>query len=139
MILIRATDSDGDWTFGAGKNNYKSGNAAMAQLIRSRLLMFVADCFFDLEAGVDWFNLLGSKNQQALNFNIKSVIINTENVVSVQEVSQSYDSATRLYSPIYLVTTIFEGSINTGQLFLGSLLTELGEIITTESGEPIGA
>lgn len=138
-MIVRALNADKDWQFGKGRNDYLSGNPAIAQLIRTRLLSFLGDCFFDLEAGIDWFNLLGGKNQGALNFNIKSTILNTENVVSIEEVSQTYDSATRLYAPIYSVTTIIEGNINTGRLFLGSLLTELGDTLVTESGEEIGA
>ncbi len=137
-MIVRALDAEHEWTFGRGKNNYLTGNPAIGQMIRTRLLSFLGDCFFDLEAGIDWWERLGGKSQPALNFDIKSVIINTEGVVGIEEESQVYDPVTRLYAPIYSVTTIIEGNINTGQ-FLGNLLTEIGDLLTTEDGEPIEA
>lgn len=138
-MITRALDADGDWTFGKGANDYLSGNPAIAQSLVTRIKSFLGDCFFDAGAGIDWFNLLGSKNQTGLDFNIRSVIINTPNVTGFTVLDSDFDPRTRLFSPSYLVsTTLSPRTINTQDLFQDHLLDELGDIITTEDGDPLG-
>ena len=65
-MIFRNLDQNGDWTFGHGKSNYATGNLAVGLNLKTRLLSWVGDCFFDMKAGIDWTNRLGSKNQQTL-------------------------------------------------------------------------
>ncbi len=89
-MIVRSIDENGDWTFGKSRNNYLSGSDAVKQNIKTRLLEFVGDCFFNIQAGVDWFTFLGgSKNQLALNLNISSIILNTRFVTSIRQLSIS--------------------------------------------------
>jgi len=111
-MIVRAIDENGDWTFGKGKNDYKSENNAVAQKILTRLSSFLGDCFFALDEGIDWFNLLGAKNQLALNLAISGKILNTEDVVGIiqlsinlspqRELTIKYDVQT-VYSRINLI------------------------------------
>lgn len=82
-MIVRALDGAGDWTYGKGRNDYKSGVKAIAQNIQTRLSSFLGDCFFNTGAGIDWFHLLGAKDQFALNIAISSTILNTENVTGL--------------------------------------------------------
>ena len=132
-MIVRATDSDGDFIFGSGKNNYRKGNAAIAQLIRSNLLMFLGECFFDIYAGLDWFNLLGNKNQLALEIAVNATILNTYGVTSVTKLSAVL-SASRNLTITYTCSTIFPGGVSAS---VGLLLDELGNILTDESGDPL--
>ncbi len=59
---IRAIDSENDWQFGKGLQSYKYKNNAIMQNVKTRLLSFLNDCWFDMEAGIDWYRLLGTKN-----------------------------------------------------------------------------
>ncbi len=106
-MRVRALDANKDWTFGQGQNNFFSNNAAIVQNIRTRLLMFLGDCFFDLGAGIDWINLLGSKNQVALNLAISTTILNTENVVGIRQLTTDFNSNTRNFSVSYTVQTVY--------------------------------
>lgn len=112
-MLVRSLSSTGDWTFGAGLSNYKSGNLAVAQNIQTRLSSFLGDCFFDTEAGIDWNTFLGgSKNQLALNLAVSAVILNTTdadnlNVVGINQLSINLDSTTRKISISYQVQTTY--------------------------------
>lgn len=83
MAIVRKIDDDNDWTFGKGKNDYIKNNNEVAQNIKTRLGMFLGDCFFDQAAGIDWFNTLGSKDQIPLNLFINAVILNTPNVTGI--------------------------------------------------------
>ena len=105
-MIVRALDNQNDWTFGKSKNNYLSGSAAVQQNIKTRLLEFIGDCFFNIQAGVDWFNFLGgSKNQLALNLNISSVILNTAFVTSIKQLSISLVNSD--FSVSYQVTDAY--------------------------------
>lgn len=105
-MIVRALDQNHDWTFGKGKNDYLKDAAAISQNIDTRLNCFLADCFFDVSAGVDWFNLLGGKDQTKFLLNINSVILNTEGVTAIVDTSVSVDSARRI-SVSYSVNTIY--------------------------------
>lgn len=107
-MIVRALDTNNDWTFGAGKSNYKSGNAAVAQNIQTRLMSFLGDCFFSIGAGIDWFTFLGgSKSQLALNLAISSTILNTANVTGLKQMNLSLDPKTRNFFITYRVQTIY--------------------------------
>lgn len=108
-MIVRALDSNHDLTFGAGKSNYLSNNAAVAQNINTRLGSFLGNCFFDLGAGIDWFNLLGSKNQTALQLAISTVILNTPQVTSLIKLSTNV-SAQRQFSVTYKVQTVYSSA-----------------------------
>jgi hypothetical protein len=105
-MIIRNLDSNGDWTFGQGKQNYLTGNAAIGLNIRTRLLSWVNDCFFDLRAGIDWTNRLGSKNQRSLlEADLRRVILQSYGVTGIV----SFDTVLngRTFSARYSVNTIF--------------------------------
>ena len=139
-MIVRALDINHDWTFGRGKNNFLSGINAVAQTIQTRLLSFLGDCFFSIDSGIDWFNMLGSKNSLALDAAVRAVILNTLGVTSLVELSLNIDNA-RNIPLVYTVTTSFSSLSNpngTVTVTTNLLLDENGGIITTEDGNPIG-
>lgn len=105
-MRVRALDINGDWTFGKGQNDYLTGNAAVSQNIGTRLESFLGDCFFDQSAGIDWFNLLGAKDQTALNLSISAVILNTQNVTGLNQLSAVLSTA-RVFTVTYDVQTTY--------------------------------
>lgn len=82
-MKVRAVDSENDWTFGKGKNSYKSDLDALAQNIKCRLQCFIGDCFFNLSGGIDWFGLIGSKEIDRLRLEVSACILNTEGVTKI--------------------------------------------------------
>lgn len=110
-MIVRALDSDHDWTFGKGLNDYKSNQKAIIQNIDTRLNSYLGNCFFDLGAGIDWFNLLGEKDQTTLNLAISTVILNTTNVTGMKQFSTSL-SPSRVFTVQYMVNTTY--SVITG-------------------------
>ncbi len=135
-MIVRALDVNGDWTFGQGRNNYLSGVAALSQSIKTRLSSFLGDCFFDTAAGIDWFNLLGTKQILQLRLAIATTILNTENVAGIIELNVNLDN-NRLLTVQYIVTTNFSQlslSNATVSETINFLLDETGSILTTEDG-----
>lgn len=106
-MIVRAIDNVGDWLFGKGRNDYRQNQAAIAQNIQTRLNSFLGDCFFDTGAGIDWFNLLGGKDQTALNLAINAVILNTEGVTGMLQLGANLDETTRVFLVQYKVQTIY--------------------------------
>lgn len=103
---VRGLDVNGDWLYGKGRNDYVSNINAVAQSIRTRLNSFLGDCFFANSDGLDWFNLLGSKNQVALNLAVSAAIINTPKVTGILELSISISRA-RVVTIQYKVQTVY--------------------------------
>lgn len=105
-MKVRSIDNLEDWNFGKGVGDYKSGNDAVAQLIRTRINSFIGDCFFDQTAGINWFGFLGSKDQTGLSLAVSSVILNTVNVIGINQVFINLN-VNRQLSISYNVTTSF--------------------------------
>lgn len=105
-MIVRQLDNNHDWNFGAGRSNYLQANAAIAQNINTRLNSVLGDCFFDLASGIDWFNLLGSSQQLALNIAISTTILNTAQVTGILQLSSSL-SVSRLFTVFYQVQTVY--------------------------------
>lgn len=105
-MYVRALDANGDWTFGSGLNNYKTGNLAVIQDIQTRLRSFVGNCFFDMGAGINWLGFLSSKDVVGLRLAINAVLINTPNVVGILELSFNL-SEERNFSISYQVQTTY--------------------------------
>ena len=139
-MIVRALSPDHDWTFGKGRNDYLRGQRAVAQCIDTRVLSFLSDCFFDVNAGIDWFNLLGQKDQLALRLALSTVILNTPDVNGIVEVSALLGQDRDMLIE-YRVTTVYSGVNGTPDILSGSvrlLLDENGDFITTENGRRLG-
>lgn len=79
-MRFRGLDSNGDWTFGKGRNSYLTGNEALMLNIKTRLLEFYKDCFWDTEKGIDWWNLLGGKDLNKILVDVRRTILNSYQV-----------------------------------------------------------
>lgn len=110
-MIMRGLNAVGDWLFGGGYSNYLSTNAAIGLNIETRIRSWVGDCFFDKNAGVDWLNRLGSKNQQQLLENdIRRVILTSYGVTSLDSFSITIDTQARSINAQYQVKTIYSPS-----------------------------
>lgn len=108
-MKFRNLNSDGDWTFGRGAGCYASANQAIGLNIKTRIMSWVGDCFFDLAAGIDWINRLGSKNQRALlELDLRRIILQSEGVTGIL----SFDTTliNRNFTANYSVQTIYSKS-----------------------------
>ena len=110
-MITRSIDSNNDWNFGKDKQDYLADKEALPQNIKTRIQSFVGDCYFDLSAGVDWFNLLGTKKIDALKNAITRVILNTTGVLSLESLELSLDDQRRL-NITYRVSSIWSTTIN---------------------------
>lgn len=108
-MIFRNLDLNGDWSFGQGKSNYIATNPAIGLNIRTRILSWLNDCFFDLNAGIDWANRLGSKNQKALLENdLRRIILQSFGVTGILTFTSELNG--RRFTANYSVQTIFSKS-----------------------------
>ncbi len=103
---MRALDSDGDWTFGKGQNDYKNGVKAVVENVNTRLNEFLGDCFFNTAAGLDWFGLIGGKDTKPLNLAVSAVILNTEDITGILQLTTTLTSG-RSFTVNYQAETSF--------------------------------
>lgn len=109
---FRALDSNGDWTFGNGVQNYLVEADAINVDIATALKTFLNECFFALNFGVDWWNLIGSKNQQGIILQCRTMIVSRYGVVKINEVQVILDRVTRKLSISYNVDTIYSRGVS---------------------------
>ena len=91
-MTTRAIDSNSNWQFGNSFTNYKTDLEELKQNIITSLRSWKGDCFFDLEAGVDWYNILGSYDQDDyLKDNVINVVQNIDGVININNYEATLD------------------------------------------------
>lgn len=113
-MIVRALDQNGDWTFGKGKNDYKSGLDAFAQSLQTRCSMILGDCFFAKQQGIDYFNLLGGGSALALNLAMSTTILNTENALEIKSLNFTVDENGNFTAEYSVLSTfgLVEGEVS---------------------------
>lgn len=114
MMLFRQIYATNDWAFGQGRGSYLTGQDALGANIKTRLLFFLNDCFFAMSTGIDWWNLLGTKNPAALNnilIQTRQVIASSEGVVRINSVSVKFNSVERNVELTYNIDTIYSRGV----------------------------
>ena len=109
-MIIRATTKTNDWTFGKGLQDYFINEAAVEANIRTKLLEWVGDCYFNQLAGVDWKNRLDVGQQANLAVEIKQVILQCFGVVQILTFQAIFSSSTRFDQIQTTIQTIYSPS-----------------------------
>ncbi len=105
-MIIRNLDANHDFTFGSGLANYIAGNPAIGLNIETRILSWLNDCFFDMNAGIDWVNRLGSKNQRTLlETDLRRMVLQSFGVTGI--ISFYTTLIGRTFTASYTISTIF--------------------------------
>ena len=107
----RLTDN-WDYTFGHGINDYLTGVEAVAQAIKSRLLLLYHEWWEDLEDGLPLFEkILASSGREenitAVDIIIKDRIATTKDVLAVLSFSSDLDRNSRVYKFSANVDTVY--------------------------------
>lgn len=112
--MFRNLDGDGDWTWGNSINNYVIQNQEVGLNIKTRVMSFLGDCFFAVNEGIDWWNLLDYRYQDRLENAVTEVVKNTEGVTALNEVDVLVN-ADRNIRILYDVQTVYSQSY-TGEI-----------------------
>jgi len=96
-MRVAGLDKHGDWRFGRGKALYIKGSNAISQKVVTRLRSFKRDWFLDVDAGVDWVQLLGSRNSEdKILREVERIIVSTEGVLQLTSISINTDRINRI-------------------------------------------
>ena len=110
MTKTRATDENWDWKFGKSKQDYADNALGVAYTVKMKILSWYKDCFFEMNAGVDWKNILGAKTtKEQADIAIKE-IIQTEPEVTEMTYFDS-NVVNRIYTAIIRFKTIYGETI----------------------------
>lgn len=86
-MIIRALDSNHDATFGQGKQNFLSGQNAIAENIQTNLYCFLRDSYFDIQKGIDWLRFFSvPTSSQEIQLSVKGVILLCFGVTSINSI-----------------------------------------------------
>lgn len=113
-MKFRALDSAGDWTFGAGQQSYLTDEDATAADIKTALKIFLGEVFFALDAGVDWWNLIGARAgaEQNIILQCRQVISSRQDVTRINRVDALLNHSTRGLNVTFNVDTVFTRNLN---------------------------
>lgn len=108
----RRLTEEWDYTFGHGINDYLTGREAVAQAIKSRLLLLYREWWEDLEDGLPLFErILASSGREdniaAVDIIIKDRVANTKDVLAVLSFSSTFDRNSRDYKFSANVDTVY--------------------------------
>lgn len=106
-MAVRAIDKNGDWMFGNGMSDYRTDLEEIKQNILTVLRSWKNDCFFDLDAGVDWKSYLGSFGRdEDIKNDVVDNVLKVEGVVSVEKYEAFVDENRTIHLQI-TVNTIY--------------------------------
>ena len=111
-MIYRMLDSDGDYVFGRGKHAYLEGIDAVAQAIKTRLLLLYAEWWEDREDGLPlWEQILAAGGSQdsltAVDLIFKERIEGTTGVLSLLGYESDFDRDNRKYTFKAAVETMY--------------------------------
>ena len=110
-VIVRKLDSNNDPIYGAGILCFLSDLDAVAQIIKTSLLLFQGEWWNDLTIGLPVFQSIVGKaenNRQAvISLLIQQVILGVEYVTAISNVQFLYTSSNRSFSYACNVQTQF--------------------------------
>ena len=91
-MRFRNLDANGDWVFGKGRNSYLTGNQALMMNIKTRLLEFLGDCFWDMNKGIDWWTLLGGKDLKKILVDVQRTVLRSYQVQRIVDLDYTLNN-----------------------------------------------
>lgn len=115
-MRYRKLDDDGDYSFGHGSADlYQDSPEAVAQAVKTRLLLFAGEWFLDTAEGTPWAQaVLGKHTAETCGPALRERILDTEGVTEIVSFEAVFDGETRklivnaVIETAYGETTILE-------------------------------
>lgn len=112
-MRVSGLSAAGDWRFGKGRAVYLRRSDAIAQNVITRLKSFTDDWFLDIDEGMSWLELLGSKdNEKRILREVETRVLQTYGVRSISLLRVTNIDINRAASIELTYTDIFDEQIN---------------------------
>lgn len=86
MRYRKQEEYTGDFTFGYGYGNFYAGNTAVAQAIKTKILLFYGEWWENLGLGIPMFqSIIGQTNKNNVNIAAQSLL--RKRILEVEEVT----------------------------------------------------
>lgn len=116
MSALALDPTYNDFAFTSGRLTLVTGAAETAQKLNARLQLVKGSWFLDTQQGTPWFQAMLVKNPviPALTQILRSIILGTPGVKSIQSLPVAFDRATRVltWGPVVIVHD--SGAVITG-------------------------
>lgn len=111
-MRVSGLDKDGDWRFGRGLAVYISRGDAVRQNVVTRIKSFRSDFFLDVDANIDWIDLLGRREtKEEILRAVERVTLATDGVTTITKLEIEVKTSTRKATIMLSFGTIFDDSI----------------------------
>lgn len=108
-MRVSGLDKDGDWRFGRGLASYISRGDAVRQNVVTRIKSFRSDFFLDVDACIDWIDLLGRREtKEEIMRAIERVTLATDGVTTITKLEIEVKTSTRNATIMLAFGTIFD-------------------------------
>ena len=109
-MKTRTVDGNWDWRFGKGLNDYSQESLNVAYAVKMKVLSWYRDCFFAMEDGIDWKNILGNKrSKEEADISIKDIVQTEPEITELVYFDSSVED--RKYSCTIKFKTIYGETI----------------------------
>nr|DAM99413.1 MAG TPA: baseplate wedge protein [Caudoviricetes sp.] len=119
-MRYRKLDANGDYTFGCGSSCFISDHDAVVQAIVTRLKLWKYEWWEDLEEGIPMRDLLGSRDLDLAEREIKDRVLGTIHVNSLLFFELLHNPDTRELKVSFIVDTDF-GPVNVEEVDVNGL------------------
>lgn len=108
-MIVRKLSMDNDMLFGQGLSNFAKHAEAVAQNVRTRLLLVLGEWFLNTEDGTPYLENVFIKPAQLplVAATLKARIVETEDVMELNEFELLFDSTERTFTISAKVRTIY--------------------------------
>lgn len=115
-MKYRRLTEDGDYTFGNGSFDYASDAEAVAQAIKTKILLLKNEWWEDVNEGTDLFQGILSQNtdnkgKEAADIILRERVLALDEVDTIMEWNSFINKTARTYTVEFTVQTIY-GQIN---------------------------
>jgi hypothetical protein len=99
----------GDYTFGNGQLNfYRDVPDAVAQAVKTRLLLWLGEWFLNLEEGTPYMQgILGKYSKEVADTTIQERVLDTQGVLNIENYESILDTTNRSLSVSFTLNTIY--------------------------------
>lgn len=112
-MKVAGISSAGDWIFGQGLASYKTKSDAIAQNVVTRLRLFKDDWYLDVDSGIPWIELLGTRgNSDRIQREIERTVLQTDGVKSISRLEITEVAESRGISVILEYNDVFDLEIS---------------------------